>query len=218
MAVPVTLSAPSTTPVTVTLTTVSGTATAGTDFVAKTQTLTFNPGVTSLTFTVSVKGDRLVEPNETFTVVVQGSPTGAVVADGTGVVTIQDNDARSSGPVAVRSVTAPRADLTVAAGEVVVPAPAEAPPPAVASAEAAPLVYPGGYVQESDVPVMRSPDLRRLWEARRPDAGRRAAGRPVPVPARPRWSRPGGPPLVVQVEPAPLASLPAVCPGSRPRS
>jgi hypothetical protein len=86
-----TLSSPASTTVTVTASTVAGSAVAGGDFVAKTGTVTFNAGSTTAVFTVAVAGDRRAEPTETFTVVLS-NPSGATVLDGTGVVTIVDND------------------------------------------------------------------------------------------------------------------------------
>jgi hypothetical protein len=90
--VPVTLSNPSTSTITVVVTTVGGSALAGGDFVTKTQTLTFNPGVTSLNFTVSIVGDKVKESTETFTVVLSSPTGGATILNGTGTVTIVDND------------------------------------------------------------------------------------------------------------------------------
>ena len=46
-------------------------ATAGSDYVAQTGTLTFTAGQTSKTITVAVNGDTTVEPNETFTVTLE---------------------------------------------------------------------------------------------------------------------------------------------------
>jgi len=89
--VTITLSAASTQTVTVVATTVAGTALAGSDFTSTTATITFTPGQTTRTFTVKVVGDRTREPTETFTVVLS-SATNATVFDGTGVVTILDND------------------------------------------------------------------------------------------------------------------------------
>jgi ELWxxDGT repeat protein len=88
----VTLSDPSTLPVTVSYTTANGTATTGNnDYVANTGTLTFTPGETTKTITVTVKGDRIGEPNETFLVNLS-SPTNAVLADAQGVGTITDDE------------------------------------------------------------------------------------------------------------------------------
>jgi tetratricopeptide (TPR) repeat protein len=53
--------------------------------------LTFAAGETSKPVTVLVNGDLTVEPNETFTVNLSG-PSGATIADGTGVGTIVNDD------------------------------------------------------------------------------------------------------------------------------
>jgi hypothetical protein len=89
----VTLSAPSTQPVTVAYATGNGTASAGSDYQAASGILTFDPGQTSKTLTVPVNGDRAGEPNETF-VVNLSSPTNAAIADGQGVGTILDDEPR----------------------------------------------------------------------------------------------------------------------------
>ena len=73
--------------------TANGTATAGSDFVAQSGTLTFAAGQTSRTIGVVVRGDRNPEPNETFTVRLSG-PSGATIARGTGVGTIANDDFR----------------------------------------------------------------------------------------------------------------------------
>ena len=101
----VTLSAASPSPVTVVASTqAAGTgtsfATAGTDYVTRTGvTLTFAAGATTATFTVTVNGDRTVEPSELFWVVLT-SPTNATINKGTGVVTITNDDllATAAGP------------------------------------------------------------------------------------------------------------------------
>jgi ribosomal 50S subunit-recycling heat shock protein len=69
----------------------NGTATASSDYVSKTQTLTFAAGTTQQTFSVTINGDRTVEPNETFTVVLS-NPSGAIIGTGTGTVTILNDD------------------------------------------------------------------------------------------------------------------------------
>ena len=71
----------------------SGTATSGTDYAALTAgTLTFAPGDTSATFTVSVTGDGTDEPNETVAARLT-NPRNATIAAGTASGTITDDDA-----------------------------------------------------------------------------------------------------------------------------
>ncbi|NJL22284.1 MAG: hypothetical protein HC895_18025 [Leptolyngbyaceae cyanobacterium SM1_3_5] len=77
--------------VTVQYATANGTATAGSDYTASTNTLTFAPGETRKTITVNVQGDTSVEPNETFAVRLSGA-TNATIADGEGIGTITNND------------------------------------------------------------------------------------------------------------------------------
>ncbi|HEX3146257.1 MAG TPA: Calx-beta domain-containing protein [Pyrinomonadaceae bacterium] len=66
--IPVTLSNASVQTVSVNYTTADGTATAGSDYVATSGTLTFTPGTTSLPINVTVNGDTTIEPDETFQV------------------------------------------------------------------------------------------------------------------------------------------------------
>lgn len=87
----VTLSKKSTSKVTVKYSTADGTAIAGSDYTAKSGTLTFAAGETSKTITIAVRGDKLVEGAETLRVVLSGA-AGATVATGTGTGTITDND------------------------------------------------------------------------------------------------------------------------------
>jgi hypothetical protein len=91
----VTLDRPQTSNVTVHYATADGTATAGSDYKAASGTLSFAPGVTSKTITVSVKGDRVAEPNETFFVNLT-APTNATIVDGQGVGTIIDDEPHAS--------------------------------------------------------------------------------------------------------------------------
>jgi hypothetical protein len=77
--------------VTVEYRTTPGTATAGSDYSAVTGQLTFNKNQTSRSIVVPIQGDRLPEANETFSVQLF-NPSGATIADDTGVVTIQDNE------------------------------------------------------------------------------------------------------------------------------
>ena len=87
----VSLSASSTQTVTVQFATANGTATSGSDYQTFSGTLTFNPGETSKTITVRVRGDTVVEPNETFFVNLS-NPTNATIADSQGLGTILNND------------------------------------------------------------------------------------------------------------------------------
>jgi hypothetical protein len=87
----VTLSAASGQTVTVNFATANGTATAGSDYVARTGTLTFAAGVTTQTIAVTVNGDTTAEANETFVVNLSGA-TNATIADTQGVGTINNND------------------------------------------------------------------------------------------------------------------------------
>jgi hypothetical protein len=87
----VTLSAPSGLTVTVTAATANGTAVAGADYTATSGTLTFAPGDTSRTVSVSVLGDVLDEANETFTLRLS-SAVNASVADSSGRGTVTDDD------------------------------------------------------------------------------------------------------------------------------
>ena len=68
-----------------------GTATAGSDYVTNSGTLTFAPGVTSQTVSVTINGDTTTEQNETFFVNLT-SPVNAVVTDSQALGTITNDD------------------------------------------------------------------------------------------------------------------------------
>ena len=87
----VTLGAASGQTVTVNYGTADGTAVVGVDYTAAAGTLTFPPGTTTQTLAVTVLGDVLDEPNETFFVNLT-NPVNAVLADAQGLGTILDND------------------------------------------------------------------------------------------------------------------------------
>jgi len=88
----VTLSNPSSQPVTVDYATSDGTATtADADYSAGGATLTFDPGVTTQPVTVNVNGDGTDEPDETFFVNLS-SPANATVGDPQAQGTIQNDD------------------------------------------------------------------------------------------------------------------------------
>ena len=73
--------------VTVTYSTVDGTAVADADFTSTSGTLTFNPNQTTKTIRVPILRDTVHEPSETFTVELD-DPTGTTLADSTGLGTI----------------------------------------------------------------------------------------------------------------------------------
>ena len=73
--------------VTVTYSTVDGTAVADADFTPTSGTLTFNPNQTTKTIRVPILRDTVHEPSETFTVELDDS-TGTTLADSTGLGTI----------------------------------------------------------------------------------------------------------------------------------
>jgi hypothetical protein len=89
----VSLSAPSTLPVSVDFSTADGTAVAGIDYTAKgLATLTFAPGETSKTVSVDVLGDLLFEADESFALLLSNA-VGGIVANPIATVTIQNDDA-----------------------------------------------------------------------------------------------------------------------------
>lgn len=84
----------STTPtqtITVEYATADSTATANSDYIPVTGTLTFLPGETTQTITVTVIGDTELEPNETVFINLSDI-TNAVIADGQGIGTILNDD------------------------------------------------------------------------------------------------------------------------------
>jgi hypothetical protein len=78
-------------PVTVNWTTANGSATAGSDFVAASGTLTFAPGETTQTISVAVVGDEVSEANEAFTVNLSNA-SGALIVRAAGSGTIVNDD------------------------------------------------------------------------------------------------------------------------------
>jgi hypothetical protein len=76
--------------------TTDGSATAGSDYVAVSGTLTFAPGVQSQNVTVAVNGDVLDEPDEQFALVLSGASN--PIADGAGHAFILDDDGAALSP------------------------------------------------------------------------------------------------------------------------
>jgi subtilisin family serine protease len=91
-----TLSAASTSVVTVNFATANGTATAGSDYVASSGTLTFAPGETTKTINVTINGDTTFEANETYFVNLS-SPSNATLNDSQGSGTIVNDDTNPVG-------------------------------------------------------------------------------------------------------------------------
>ena len=91
--VPITLSAPSTELVTVTVKLAPGTAVAGSDYKSwgGTVTVTFQPGTTTMYVPVVVYGDRTREPNETVLLTLV-SATGATLGTSSATLTINNDD------------------------------------------------------------------------------------------------------------------------------
>lgn len=87
----VSLSEPSKQTVTVNFATANGTATSGSDYTARTGTLSFRAGSTTADVRVSVLPDRIVEASETFSVVLS-SPVGATLGTATGKGTLLNDD------------------------------------------------------------------------------------------------------------------------------
>ncbi len=118
----VSLSSASTSAVTVGYTTSNGTATAGSDYIATSGTLTFAPGETSRTVAIIVNSDATAEAKETFTVTLS-NPSGATLIDASGTGSITDPATIPTPPVTpvtpVTPVALPKvsiADLAVTEG------------------------------------------------------------------------------------------------------
>ena len=97
----VTLTPTAVTPVTVDYATADGSgakgAFAGTDYTAKSGTLTFSPGQSTQTISIAITPYSLVEPNKSFQVVLS-NPVGATLANSTATVTILNDNVRAHAP------------------------------------------------------------------------------------------------------------------------
>ena len=109
------LSAPSGRSVTVSYATANGTAAAGSDYAAKSGTVTFNAGSTSQTVSIAVNGDALAEPDETLTLNLTGA-SGATIADNQAVGTILDDDCLSIGDATVTEGSSGTVDVVFTVG------------------------------------------------------------------------------------------------------
>ncbi|HEV2864305.1 MAG TPA: FG-GAP-like repeat-containing protein [Pyrinomonadaceae bacterium] len=110
----VTLSAPSSRPITVQYVTSNGTATDASDYFHSTGTVEFGPGQTTKTVQVLTKSDTTRESDETFTLTLS-NPTNATLGDGVALGTILNDD-----PVPTLSVVNSSANEGASAGVVTV--------------------------------------------------------------------------------------------------
>jgi hypothetical protein len=97
-AITVTLDITSTLPVSVTYQTSDGTAAAGSDYTAVSDTLTFAPGETSQTFSVPIIDDSLDEPDESLDLTLSDPVNATLGEQSSAVLMIVDNDAPSPTP------------------------------------------------------------------------------------------------------------------------
>jgi glucose/arabinose dehydrogenase len=100
----VTLSEASSQTITVNYTTADSTATAGSDYVTASGTVTFTPGQLNQPISVTVNGETMFEPNESFNVNLSGA-TNATIADNQGVGTITNDDTQPTISIDDVSVT-----------------------------------------------------------------------------------------------------------------
>lgn len=99
--------------VTVNYATADNTATAGSDYVATSGTVTFTPGQQSQTVSVTINGDTTVEPNEIFFVNLS-NPSNATIGDNQGLGTITNDDSQPSISIDNVTVTEGNAGTTTA--------------------------------------------------------------------------------------------------------
>ena len=85
--------------------TANSTATAGTsgaaDYVATSGTLNFAAGTSTQTVSVTIRGDTIYEPNETFFVNLTGATSGGTITKSAGLGTIANDDTAPVGPAVV---------------------------------------------------------------------------------------------------------------------
>ena len=88
----VTLSASSGNTITVNYSTADGSATAPSDYVSVSGTVTFNPGETTKTIAVQIAGDFVIELNETYSVNLSSPTNATITGSGIGLGTITNDD------------------------------------------------------------------------------------------------------------------------------
>jgi len=105
----ITLSKPSTRSISVNYTTADGTALAGSDYVARSGVATIPAGSLGRTITVSVRGDKILEPSEKLKFVIS-SPLGANLGTNAGAGTILNDDASSGVQISVGDASVKEGD------------------------------------------------------------------------------------------------------------
>ena len=105
LALTVTKSGTSAIPLSVSYGTSDGTAVAPGDYAAASGTLTFQPGDTTKSISISTVNDTIYEGSETFRVYLSGATGGAVISNAAGTGTILDNDAAPAFSISNASVT-----------------------------------------------------------------------------------------------------------------
>ncbi len=93
-----TLSTASGKPITVQYSTQDGTSVAGSDYVQKSNSVVLQPGITSANITVSINGDTLIEPDETFLFNLS-SPVNVTISRTQGKCIIIGDDNGSGNPI-----------------------------------------------------------------------------------------------------------------------
>ncbi|WFU18458.1 Calx-beta domain-containing protein [Bradyrhizobium sp. CB3481] len=88
--------------------TADGSATAGSDYLAAGGTLNFAAGQASRTVSVTINGDTVIEPNETFLLNLANATNGGTIVDGQGLGTITNDDV----PAVVGNISISDATIT----------------------------------------------------------------------------------------------------------
>ena len=93
--------------------TANGAATAGSDYVATSGTLSFGTSVNTQTISVTINGDTAIESNETFFVNLSGATNGATISDSQGQGTITNDDAPDDYADNLSDATSPLGQVSV---------------------------------------------------------------------------------------------------------
>ena len=113
------LSAASGKTVTVDWATADDSAVAGSDYTAASGTLTFDPGVTSMTITVAILDDGVPEPQESLDVILSNAANATLPAHATVAVTIGNDDGTAAtGKPAISGTAHARETLTASTGTI----------------------------------------------------------------------------------------------------